>query len=53
MSVSRFLRPCQGYEIKDDVGIELARECGTGMTDLRTAAARLCDFGVCLAKMVD
>ena len=53
MSVSRLLRLWQGCEIQDDFGIESARECGTGMTDLRTAAARFVGFGVCLAKMVD
>ena len=53
MSVSRLLRLCQGREIKADTGIEYARECGTGMNDLRTAAAGFFDFGVCSAMMVD
>ena len=53
MGVFHFLRLCQGREIKADVGIELARTCGTGMNDLRTAAVRFFDFGVSLAKMVD
>ena len=53
MGVSHFLRLCQGCEIENDIGIDLARECGTGMIDLRTAAVRFFGFGVCLTKMVD
>ena len=53
MSVSHLLRLWQGYQIQDDFGIELGRKCGTGLTDLQTAAARFFGFGVCLAKMID
>ena len=53
MGVSHLLRLWQGCEIKDDAGIELARERGTGMTDWRTAAARFFGFDVCLAKIVE
>lgn len=39
--------------MEDDFGIEMARKCGTGMTDLRIATARFLGFGACFAKMVE
>ena len=53
MSASLLPRLWQGCRMEDDFGIEMARKCATGMTDLRTAAASVFSLGACLTKMVN